>query len=319
MSITRGNIDLEGNEGEEENKDDSSEKLAASDKARQEAEIRAARAEGEAEALKRGVKTEAPNTQASLSDAQWAELEQAHGKTRQQIMADAQLTRATAEEAIRPLRALLDDAKKEATEAKEEAKRAKTGTTLYAVEKDFFEKNPGLVGHRGDIDSFLAKFPDEIRSDPSKLKELLTDAKIYVRGKVREQNLRDSGKDRDNTRSRGQTDRPEFNDDPDTTDEASKIDTSDLDNEGSRRLIENIARRPGGEDLMEAPPSIDEVSIEKAYKLSERSDGRGVSIDERGEFARGRKRADKALQDPSRSVRLSEDERDRREEVSRRR
>lgn len=326
MAIKRGNIDLDvndedQNEDQESQKDDSAERLAASEKARQDAELRAARAEGEADAMKRGVKTEAP-IQAQLSDSQWQELEQAHGKTRQQIMADAQLTRATAEEAMKPLRDMLSATQKEAAEAKAEAKRAKAGTSLYAVEKDFFDKNPGLAGHRGDIDSFLAKFPDEMRSDPAKFKELLTDAKTFVRGKVRDsRDGKDTSNSRDNVRDyrRNQSDRPEFNDDEETRDDENKVDTSDLDNEGSRRLIENLARRPGGEDLMEAPPAIDEVSIEKAYKLSERNDGRGVSIDERGEFARGRRQADGSLRDPSRSVRLSDEQRERREEVKGRR
>ncbi len=129
-----------------------------------------------------------------------------------------------------------------------------------------------------------------------------------MRGRVREERL--SGKDRDGQR-RGQTDRPEFNDDPDTNEGETKLDFAGLDNEGSQRLIENIARRPGGEDLSDAPPAMDEVSIYKAYKLSERSDGRGVSIDERGEFARGRQKSERALRDGDR-VRLSDEDRDRR-------
>ncbi len=147
-----------------------------------------------------------------------------------------------------------------------------------------------------------------MRSDPAKLKDLLSDAKTFVRGRVREERL--TGRDRDGQR-RGQTnDRPEFNDDPETDDKV-KLDFAGLDNEGSQRLIANIARRPGGEELSEAPPAMDEVSIDKAYKLSERSDGRGVSIDERGEFARGRQKSERALRDGDR-VRFNEDERERR-------
>lgn len=320
MAIKRGNIDLDAPEDESTEETDEErqarEDQAAADRREQEredklrqAELDKARLEGENDALKRGVKSDSPTPQAALTDAQWAELEQAHGKTRQQIMADAQLTRATAEEAIKPLRDLLAKAQEDAAEARAEAKRAKTGTTLYAVEKDFFDKNPGLAGHRGDIDTFLAKFPEDMRSDPAKLKDLLADAKTYVRGKVREERLSSRGRDGER---RGSTDRPEFSDDPEVDDGESKLDLGDLDNEGSRRLVESIARRPGGEDLADAPPAIDEVSVEKAYKLSERTDGRGVSIDERGEFARGRRRSETALRDPRQVVRTNDDERDRR-------
>lgn len=314
MAIKRGNIDLdeEVQETDEEitaREDREETARQAEDKRVRDLEIESARLKGENDALTRGIKNDAPAPIAALTDAQWSELEQQHGKTRQQILADAQLTRATAEEAIKPLRAMLDDAKREVAEAKDEAKRARAGTSLYAIEKDFFDKNPGLAGHRGDIDTFLAKFPEDMRSDPAKLKELLSDAKTYVRGKVREERLKDGGRDRDGAR-RTTNDRPEFNDDPDTN-EDTKLDFAGLDNEGSQRLIESIARRPGGEDLSEAPPAMDEVSIDKAYKLSERTDGRGVSIDERGEFARGRQKSDRALRDGDR-VRLSEDERDRR-------
>jgi hypothetical protein len=314
VTIKRGTIDLDEHTDETDDERTAREDREAQaqrdeDKRVRDLEIEAARLKGENDALTRGIKDTPPPAAAALSDAQWAELEQAHGKTKQQILADAQLTRATAEEVARPLREMLAEVRKEATEAKDEARRAKAGTSLYAVEKDFFDKNPGLAGHRGDIDAFLAKFPEDMRSDPSKLKDLLSDAKTYVRGKVREERLRDGGRERDGQR-RTQTDRPEFNDDPET-DDSVKLDFAGLDNEGSQRLIEQIARRPGGEDLSEAPPAMDEVSIDKAYKLSERSDGRGVSIDERGEFARGRQKSERALRDGDR-VRLSEEERDRR-------
>lgn len=312
MPTKRVNIDLDGNddqveEQEIEQKDDTADRLAASEKARQEAEIARARAEGEADALKREIKNEPAPVQAALSEDQWQELETKHGKTRQQILADAQLSRATAEEVARPLREMLAEAKRESAEAKDEARRAKSSTSLYAVEKEFFDKNPGLAGHRGDIDSFLADYSEEIRSDPKKFGDLLSKAKTFVRGKVREDRMKDGGRDRTDGSRRINTDRPEFNDDPDTNSDQSKLDLGDLDNEGSRRLIENIARRPGGDDVGDAPPAIDEVSIDKAYKMSERTDGRGVSIDERGEFARGRRRSENA-----KVVRTTEEERDRR-------
>lgn len=310
MAIKRGNLDLDvdGEQSDDENDTGAEDRkaedarVAQLEKDKQDAEIRAARAEGEADALKRGVTNAAPQPVAALTDSQWAELEQMHGKSRQQILADAQLTRATAEEAIKPLRAMLEKAQSDLEESRVEIKRAKAGTSLYAVEKDFFDKNPGLTGHRGEVDAYLAKFPEDMRSDPAKLKDLLSDAKIYVRGKVREERVRDT---RDGKRH-GDLGRPEFDDDPQIQDET-KLDLGDLDNEGSRRLVESIARRPGGEDLAETPPAIDEVSVDKAYKLSERSDGRGVSIDERGEFARGRRRAER-----EQILRTTNDERDRR-------
>lgn len=322
MTITRDDLDLDGNDQEEQEQDgegiakkEADERLAASEKARQEAEIARARAEGEAEAMRRGIKNEAPPAAAALTDAQWQELEVQHGKTRQQIMADAQLTRATAEEAVRPLKAALEEARKEAQEAKEEAKRARSGTSLYAVEKDFYDKNPGLSAHKGDISDFINKFPEEMRSDPKKYKEILDDARVYVRGKVREDrnsNKSRSRDDREDSRRNYNTDRVEFDNDDRRDDDDAKLDLSDIDNEGSRRLIENIARRPGGEDLMDAPLAIDEMPIAQAYKASERPDGRGVSIDERGEFLRGRRQSEKSLRD-TRPLRMSEDERDRRD------
>lgn len=282
-----------------------------------EAAIRAARAEGEADALKRGVKSE-PAPTPVISDAQWAELEQAHGKTRQQILADAQLTRATADEAVKPIKAMLADAQREAAEAKEEAKRAKASTSLYAVQREFFEKNPGLTGHRGEIDAYLAKWPEAMREDPKKLEELLADAKTFVRGKLREE----KGSGPRTARAEAQTERVELDvelDDEPSQDEARvDLDLRDL-NKGSRRLIEDIARMPGGEDLSDAPPALDELSITKAYELCERHDGRGVDIDDRGEFARGKRLAEGSLRDPSRTLATSDRDRQRRGDLTARR
>lgn len=326
MAIKRGDVQLGDEEREAEETDAEKQEredrvardqeLADARAKQQEADLRAARAEGEAEALRRGVGAPVPPAQTALSDAQWQELEASTGKTRQQIMADAQLSRATAEEALKPLKEMLAETQKELAETKEAAKRAKDGTSLYAVERDFYEKNPGLVGHRGEVEAFLAKFPENVRHDPAKLKDLLSDAKTFVRGKIRDERLRDAGKD---PARRASTGRPEFADDPEVEADNTKLDLSDLDNDGAKRLVENLARQPGGVDLEEAPPAIDEVSVGKAYELSERKDGRGVSIDERGEFARGQRRADRGLRDPREKLRTSEDERERRGEVAGRR
>lgn len=329
MPIKRGNIDVDVlDEQREEETDEQRESREAReeqdrrdserDQKLREAEIARAKAEGEAEALRRGVGSAAPPAAAALTEDQWQNLEQQTGKTRHQIMADAQLSRATAEEAIKPLREMLQKSQEEIREAKEEARRAKAGTSLYATEKDFYDKNPGLVGHRGVIDSFLAKFPEEVRSDPAKLKDLLEDAKVYVRGKVREDRSQGRGRDDRRVERRDSTERPRFDDEDESRRDEPDLDLADLDNEGSKRLIESIARNPGGDDINDRTPSIDEVDLDEAYRISERPDKRGVAINERAEFARGQRRADRSLRDPSRGLRTSEEERDRRRDYARR-
>lgn len=284
--------DLETPDLENDSEDKAREEREALQKELEEARIARARAEGEAEALKR-VPQSAPVSPVSntVTDEQWQHMENESGMTRQQIQGNAKLFGAMFQNMTKPLQDRTESAEREAKEAREDAKKARASTSLYAIEQDFYSKNPGLVGRKGDVEEFLSTLPDETRSDPKKLSKALDMAKTYVRGKAREDlSLRRGNKNE----VRNTTDsRQEIDDGAERNDEA-EVDTTDLDNEGSISLIKRLANNPGPGDYSNSP-DLRDMPLDKAYEKTQRKDGRGVAIDESGEFYRGAKNQDRAL------------------------
>lgn len=271
-------------------------RVAEAEKRAQDAEVAKARAEGEAEAMRRQpVQQQAQVTQ--WSEDQWqAEAVKNGFETGAQLKAAVGIADAIASNKMKGFEDKLSAAQKEAREAKEEAQRAKAGNSVYAAEQSFYAKNPALVGYQGDIDAFLAKLPASTKEDPKAFAEALDMAKTYVRGKAREGVLtRRSTQEKPNRQ--GNEERQEFQDDTERERvQDTELDTSDLDNEGARSLVERLHKRPGPDYLAGANDTpLADLTLDEAYKRTASRDGRGVSIDERADWARGNARSDRSL------------------------
>lgn len=298
MTVTRE--DIEGSEKTpeqiaEEKEAARQEELEAEREARHKAELDKAKAEGEAEALRRGIKTDGPPPQTEISEAQWQAMEAESGLDRKAIQANAKLTSALLQNLTKPLTDRAEAAEKIAVESREEVRKLKVGKSVEKVESEFYSKNPGLSAHRRDIDDFMGMLPESVKEDPKQFAAALEKAKTFVRGKAREDlSLRRTGKI-----SSTNTERAEFEEGGDKDQEQVELDTSDLDNEGAKSLIERLHKNPGPDNLGPDVKSLAELPIEEAYKKSERSDKRGVSIDERADWKRGEMQTNRALREAS--------------------
>lgn len=294
MPIEREDLEIEETDEQKEARENEEARQAELDQARKDkhdAEVKAARAEGEAEALKRGVST-VPAATPQWTDEQWEAEGAKRGLSGPQLKAQVEVSGEVTKLLTKPLQDRAEAAEREAKEAKEETRRNKAEGKIAAIEKDFYDKNPELSARKADVEDFLNDLSAEVRNDPEKFKKALEKAKSYARGKAREAvSTRRSGapQDRGNNQDRG-----ELDDEQRRANDDVEVDTSDLDNDGAKGLIERIARNPGPGDPA-AGPSLRDMPIEKAYAASQRRDGRGVSIDESGDFARGAKRNDESL------------------------
>lgn len=279
MAIEEGEMSIEDKAAERQAAAEA--RIKESEEKLRVAEIARARAEGEAEALKRDPieKVSAPVV---VSEEAWQQMESETGLTRSQIQANAKMMDAIAENKSAPVRKAAADAEERARKAEERAARAEGRHSLSRIEEDFYKENPGFSAHRGEVEGYLSKFSEESRNDPKKYAELLADAKIYVRGKVREDigtrrrsgndtNEREIGKDRDDILN-------------DRNDDKEELNLDDLDNEGARRLVSNLHRDLG--KLTNRSARREKETVDQ-WKKDTTRDGRGVAIDSQEEFARG--------------------------------
>lgn len=252
------------------------ERIAALEKQARDNELKAARAEAALDEARRFKNPEPSNTQPQISEQQWQEAEAKTGKTRDQIIADANLQQGMINSALKPVLDEVKSAREEARSAKAETAAIKARKGLDSVESDFYEKNPALKGHKKDVDEFLATYPDAESVDGETLRKRLAVAQDVVKGRVKETM---SNRRRDNRGSeRLEQGRP----DPLAEEGDEEFDPRGLDNQGSRILMENVHRKPGGRLSREE----DTVSDYKKFRDSE---GRGVVIDDSDEWARGEK------------------------------
>jgi hypothetical protein len=257
---------------------------------RHKAELEAATAKGELEALKRGVSQSAQPT--AWTEEQWQTEATRQGTSVEALKATVGIANAAAAAASKGALEEAAAARKEAAEAREESRRLKAGQSVSRVEEDFYRKNPALVGRRADVDDFLNLLPAEVKEDPKKYADALEKAKTYVRGKAREDlTTRRGGSGAGSASGPSGKPRAEDRSEHDDLDEqgrAPEVDVSDLDNDGAKALVQRIARTPGGEGLntrhQKALRDIDDG--EELLKRTARQDGRGVSIDESDEWAR---------------------------------
>jgi hypothetical protein len=296
MTIEERELGTGGDEEVETNAADEAAKKAADLEAKlNEANVARARAEGEAEALRR-VPATTPATPAAPTEEQWQAMESESGMTRSQIQSNARLMNAM----LAPLKEEARAARLDAAEARAEAAKAKAAAkserSLARIEEDFYGTHPALAGHKGDIADFLADYSEEDRNDPKKLSKLLEKARVYVRGKVREDmtTRRRGGNDEPEartTRRQVGDERPAGLDDDDGDNREERLNLDDLDNDGAKMLITRLHRNPGN---MGDKFDDERKELEDALKNAQRPDGLGVRIDSREEFARGARLASKS-------------------------
>ena len=255
--------------------------------------IARARAEGEAEALKR-VPAAVPQAQAQWTDEQWEQEGAKMGMTGAQLRGSAAISNTIAEQKIKPALERAEAAEKRAEAAERKAEMVKSGQSIYAIEQDFYSKNPGLVGRRADVDEFMATQSEEVKNDPKRYSKALEMAKKYAIGNARENiaNKRSNGQNRNDDRRFNNDKAPEFDNENNRSNDDVEIDTSELeDNEAEfiTKLNRNISSQ------QEKSKDIRNVPIEEAVKLSKRRDNLGVSIDSRSEFEEGARIQDREI------------------------
>jgi hypothetical protein len=272
------------------------EELAAEREKTRKAELEAATARGEAEALKRGINPQ-PAAVTPWTEEQWEEEAARQGTTKENLKATIGIASAIADSKTKEARDEAAAAREEARQAREEAKRARSEASLSKIEEKFYKENPAMASRQRDVEDYLADLDPSIRQDPEKFKKALEKAKVYVRGVARDNvNTRRSasGAAGAGASRTPANERPAPIDDREEIDEEEKLDVSDLDNEGAQNLIRRLHREPGPDHLQNIKP-LDELEIDEAFKQCERKDGRGVAIDERGEWKRGFLQRDREL------------------------
>ena len=269
---TKNLLDTDGDTASDTNKlaDEAreAERKALEDKARSE-ELARVRAEAELAGMQRAQDSmRAQQQPVQISEEQWQRAELESGLTRQQIQANAALTKQMIDANLTPLQKALEDAKKEAQEAKDRLSRFEAKGNSSTVEQKFYESNPAYAAHKGDVEEFLGMFPENDRNDPKKLKDILEKAKTYVKGKV-------GGKMKEKSGGSARLGGDDTSSDSSTT----EIDYTGLDDAGNRRVIEDVAN--------DVNSRMSDKEFEAMFKKSSSSDGRGVRFDSEAEFKKG--------------------------------
>lgn len=227
-------------------------------KARHQAELEAAAAKGEAEALKRNTTV---TQQAEWSDEQWENEAQKYGWTGQQLKTQIAIAKQAAELTAKPFKEEAERARKELSETREEINRLKSRKSVESVEAEFYEKNPALKAHRKHVDEVLSTYSDSDKVDGDTLKKRLAIAADVVKGRVKETMRNNRGGD-SSGRMEGS--------DEETADGEFTFDPKGTGNEGAAHLMAKVNANFG--QGLKHEDSVD------VWKKSVDDEGRGVSI-----------------------------------------
>lgn len=259
---------------EDNNESDEAAKREAAEQAREQrildaekranaAEVAKARAEGEAEALKRT--PAAANVQ--WDDARWEAEGAQRGMTGQQMKATAELSAGIAQEATKGARAEAEEAKREAREAKAEMAKLKASKGSESVTSAFYEKNPAIKAHRATVEEFLDTYPDKDTVDGATLQKRLALAQDFVKGRVKETMRNNKPGQTGSSRLEGAD---EFNSREERGEELGEFDPKGTGNKGAAYLMAGV-HQSFGQDLLHD----DTVDV---WKKSLDEEGRGVAI-----------------------------------------
>lgn len=247
---------------------------ALEDKSRAD-ELRAAKAEAALEESRR--RGPDANSQPVITEEQWRQAEERTGKTRDQIIADANLQQGMISSALKPVLDEVRSAREEARAAKEETARIKARKGLDSIESDFYKNNRALEGHKGAVQDVLDSYPDKDSVDPETYKKRLELARDVVKGRVKETMTTRRRTETGSARLDGGDREERVNSDDEESDQ---LDPRGLPNKGARVLMEGVLERPGGR-LTRGEDT------HKDYKRFRDEEGRGVRIDDSDEWERG--------------------------------
>lgn len=241
-----------------------SERQAELEAAREEAKqsaIKAAKAEGEAEAFRRGLSQNQPAPQ--WNDEQWENEAQKHGMSGSQLKASVMVSKSVFDAAAKPLREEAEAARREAQEAREETRRIREGKSADKLKQDFYDKNAALRLHSKEVDEFLSTYPDADNVNGDALKKRLELAAKYVKGSVKE-NMRTSKP------SESGSMRMEESEDTLPPGEIGDFDPKGTGNQGAASLMASVHSNFGS--------GIRRKDSIEVWKKSLDDEGRGVSI-----------------------------------------
>lgn len=238
MAIER--TDILDKEQDEEAKAAREELESLREKARSE-ELGRVRAEAELDATKRFSTQPQTMPQAQAwTEEQWQQAETSSGMTRQQLITANTIADERAKAANKAIEERLKAAEDRAARAEEKANKFESSRGYDSQVNKFIDSKPALRAYKDDVEGFLNKFPEDMKKDPAKLKELMADAEVYVRGKVGGNKMRSSGN--------GSSARLGGGNEFDEQDSAPSIDLSDLDDRHQRRVVEDIWEETKGVD-----------------------------------------------------------------------
>ncbi len=235
MAIERNDI-LDGDEG---SADDTAEAQRAAEKLELETlrakshqdELARVRAEAELETTRKLSAVAAQPQQVNWSDEQWEAEATKYGMTGPQMKVSVAIAANAADQRAKALEDKIKAADDRAAKAEERFSRLESGQGYNTQLNKFIDAKPALRPYRDDVETYLNKFPEADRKDPAKLKDLMADAEIYIRGKVGSK-MRTSGNGSSAKLNGG------FDEEDNSGED--RIDLSGIEKKSERRVLEDI-------------------------------------------------------------------------------
>lgn len=237
-------------------------------------EIARIKAETELETTKRLSQSSANNTQQPRqpTEEEWLQAEAETGKTRKQLIAEAQMMNGVVMTATESIRKELAEAKENAKRAEERIKGFESSHAFRSRAEEFYEKNPHLSAFKKEVNEFVSMFPEEDRTDPKKLEGILEKSKVYLRGLAREEKMRN-----ESSGNRGSSRLGRRAEESNET-EDQEIDLAGL-NKFEKRTVMDIHE--------EVQSRLADKETSEMLKRYQTEDGLGVRYDESDEFKKG--------------------------------
>ncbi len=145
------------------------------------------RAEAERDLLQKAIaESRAANTGQTpqWGDAEWNAFTERTNITKDQVAIHASMAQQQINIVERKLEERIQAAEKKAQEAEARAVRFEKNNSIEKEKKDYYARKPELARYDKDVEEFLSKFPEESKDTPEKLRDIISMAENYVRGKV---------------------------------------------------------------------------------------------------------------------------------------
>lgn len=158
-------------------KHDADEKFHASELAR-------TKAEAELNATKSFLEAQRNGQVSQVTEEQWKALEESTGVPRGSYIANAQITQQQVDGLRKELVGQIRASEEKATKAQEKLEKMSQERSYEKTQQAFLEAKPQLARYKNDLKEFVNMFSEQDRNDPEKMKDILSKAEVYVKGKV---------------------------------------------------------------------------------------------------------------------------------------